>query len=120
MNLNVSDLIDEFEKANRVPQCVICTGELYNTFHETAEKALAPLENTMTFSILPLMDKIAFADAVLTAIVHSFVTGQDAEQNNVWKQGYDEGYEEGWKEGRDEGYEEGYEEGYAASIEVNE
>lgn len=115
MNLDVAALIDEFEKANRVPQCVICTGELYNAFHETAEKALAPLEDIMTFSALPLMDKMAFADAVLTAIVHSLVTGQNAEQNNIWKQGhekgwqegYDEGYEEGWREGHNEGYEEG-------------
>lgn len=113
MNLDVDTLIDEFEKANRVPQCVVCTGELYNAFYETAEKALAPLDNTPKLSSLPLMDKVAFADAVLTAIVHSFITGQNTEQNNIWKQGYDEGYNEGWQEGHDEGYEEGYEEGYA-------
>lgn len=113
MNLDVTDLVDEFERANRVPQCVICTGELYKTFRETAEKALAPLDETTTFSSLPLMDKVAFADAVLTAIVHSFVTGQDSEQNNVWKQGYDEGYKEGYRDGHNEGHDEGYEGGYS-------
>ena len=113
MNLNVTDLVDEFERANRVPQCVICTGELYNAFRETAEKALAPLDETTTFSSLPLMDRVAFADAALTAIVHSFVAGQDAQQNNVWKQGCDEGYEEGYRNGYEEGHDQGYEEGYS-------